>query len=74
MKTLCLVIFSVFMAIAQALDSSQKPLNGLEKKSPKVLKSARAYREAKVECIKKSMELKGSKLTNCIVEYQKKSK
>lgn len=73
MKTLCFIIFTVLLVIAQAEDS-QKAIKGLERKSPKVQRGARAYHEAKEECLKKEVDLKGSRLTNCIVDYQKKAK
>lgn len=76
MKTLCILIFSAFLSIAIAEDTSQRAFPGPDssKKSAKVVKSTKAYRKAKEECLKKSEELKGKKLTDCIVEYQKEAK
>ena len=76
MKTLCILFFTVFLALAVAEDTSQRAFPGPDtsKKSAKVVKSTKAYRKAKEECLKKSEELKGKKLTDCIVDYQKEAK
>lgn len=76
MKTLCILFFTVFLALAVAEDTSQRTYPGADtaKKSAKVTKSTKAYRKAKEECLKKSEELKGKKLTDCIVDYQKEAK
>lgn len=77
MKTLCILFFTVFLALAAAEDTSQRAFPGPDsasKKSAKVTKSTKAYRKAKEACLKKSEELKGKKLTDCIVDYQKEAK
>ena len=76
MKTLCLLFLTVFLAFAFAEDSTQQASLALEtsKKTLGVTKSTKAYRKAKEECLKKSDELKGKKLTDCIVDYQKEVK
>lgn len=77
MKTLCILFFTVFLGLAVAEDTSQRAFPGTDaaaKKSAKVTKSTKAYRKAKEECLKKSEELKGKKLTDCIVDYQKEAK
>lgn len=76
MKTLCILFFTVFFALAVAEDTSQRAFPGADtdKKSAKVTKSTKAYRKAKEECLKKSEQLKGKKLTDCIVDYQKEAK
>lgn len=79
MKTLCIIIFTSFLSIAVAEDSTQRAFPGasakeLERKSARVTKSTKAYRKAKDACLKNSEELKGKKLTDCIVEYQKEAK
>jgi hypothetical protein len=76
MKTLCILFLTVFLALAVAEDTSQRAFPGSDtsKKSAKVTKSTKAYRKAKEECLKKSDELKGKKLTDCIVDYQKEAK
>lgn len=79
MKTICMLLFTVFLAFAFGEDSTQRAYPGpglreLEKKSAKVDRSTRDYHKAKVECLKKSENLKGKKLTDCIVEYQKEAK
>lgn len=62
------------MAVAE--DTSQRAFPGSDrtKKSAKVTKSTKAYRKAKEECLKKRDDLKGKKLTDCIVDYQKEAK
>jgi hypothetical protein len=67
MNTLCVTILTIFLALAVA-DEGKIP------KNPRVVKSTKAYSKAKVACLKKSEELKGKKLTDCIVEYQKEAK
>lgn len=79
MKTICMLIFTVFLAFAFGEDSTQRAYPGpglkeLQKKSAKVDKSTKDYRKAKGECLKRSESLKGKKLTDCIVEYQKEVK
>lgn len=73
---MCILFLSVFLAIAAAEDKSQRILHRSDtsKKSAKVTKSTKAYRKAKEECIKLSDKLKGKKLTDCIVDYQKEAK
>lgn len=77
MKTLCILFLTVFLAIALAKEDSQRlSLAPAEtsKKSAKVTKITKIYRKAKEECLKKSDTLKGKKLTDCIVDYQKEVK
>ena len=76
MKTLCILLLTVFLALAVAEDNSQQVSKGQSqsKKSARVTKSTKAYRKAKEECLKKSDGLKGNKLTDCIVDYQKEVK
>ena len=76
MKTLCILFLTFFLAVAVAEDTSQRAFRGADtsKKSAKVTKSTKAYRKAKEECLKKSDVLKGKKLTDCIVDYQKEAK
>lgn len=76
MKTMCILFLTVFLALAVAEDTSQRAFPGPDsaKKSAKVTKSTKAYRKAKEECLKKSDVLKGKKLTDCIVDYQKEAK
>lgn len=73
---MCILFFSVFLAVTVAEDTSQRAFPGADstKKSAKVTKSTKAYRKAKEACLKKSEQLKGKKLTDCIVEYQKEAK
>ena len=77
MKTLCMIAFTVFLAIAVAEDSSQRAFPGA---NPKVkvgreTKSTKAYKVAKEACVKSGEgQLKGKKLTECIVNYQKEAK
>ena len=80
MKTTCIIIFTVFLALAVAEDTALKIHTGTGikgeflKKNAGVAKSTKAYSKAKEECLKRSEELKGKKLTDCIVEYQKEAK
>ena len=75
-KTLCMLVFTVFVAFALAEDSTMRDsANKLSvKKSLHVDKSTKAYKTAKEACLGKSEDLKGKKLTDCIVEYQKAAK
>jgi hypothetical protein len=76
MKTLCILFFTVSVTLAVAEDTIQRTFSGIDsvKKNAKVTKSTRAYRKAKEECLKSSGDLKGKKLTDCIVDYQKEAK
>ena len=79
MKTMFLLIFTVFLSPAYGEDSTQRAFPGpgiseLERKNAKVGLSTRDYRKAKIECLKMNENLKGKKLTDCIVEYQKEAK
>ena len=79
MKTLCVLILTVFLTVAVAEDSSQRAFPGpsskdLEAKSARVKKSTKAYRKAKEACLQKNEELKGKMLKDCIVEFQKEAK
>ncbi len=76
MKTLCLLFLTVFLALAVAEDPKNQASSGQNTsiESERVTKSTKAYRKAKEECLKKSEELKGKKLTDCIVDYQKEAK
>ncbi|MBC7427859.1 MAG: hypothetical protein H7336_04550 [Bacteriovorax sp.] len=81
MKTLCVVLFAVFLAIAVAEDSSLTISPGIETRpAPKLeqqreTKSTKAYKLAKEACVKSSDgKLKGKKLTECIVNYQREAK
>lgn len=72
MKTILMLTFTVFLAIAFGEDSSQRAFPGAPKM--KVTKSTKAYKKAKEACLKNDSELKGKKLTECIVNYQKEAK
>lgn len=72
MKTLLMLTLTVFLAIALGEDSSQRAFPGSAK--IRESKSTRAYKKAKEDCVKKNSELKGKKLTECIVNYQKEAK
>ena len=77
MKSLSVIIFAVVMASAFAEDSSQRafPDAGVKKKQVADTKSTRAYKKAKEACVNSSDgKLKGKKLTECIVNYQKEAK
>jgi LAS superfamily LD-carboxypeptidase LdcB len=86
MKTLCVLFFMVFLAVAVAEDAglstkttensqeNSQEKKELDAKSARVKKSTKAYRKAKDACLQKSEQLKGKKLTDCIVEYQKEAK
>lgn len=72
MKTILMFIFTVFVAIALGEDSSQRAFPGGGKMRES--KSTKAYKKAKEACLKGDAELKGKKLTECIVNYQKEAK
>ena len=72
MKILCLLVVTIFLGSVSAETAFQR--EDMTKKNTKVLKSTKAYRKAKEECLKKSFDLKGKKLTDCIVDYQKEAK
>lgn len=81
MKTICLISFTVFLAIALANDShsslqvvqASSPVK--KEMNPRMIKSTKAYLQAKKACLKKSEgRLKGKQLTDCIVSYQKEAK
>jgi hypothetical protein len=79
MKMLCMLIFTIFLTTVVAQENNQEASTipgqkDLDKKSARVVKSAKAYRRAKEECLKKNEDIKGKKLTDCIVEYQKEAK
>lgn len=77
MKTFCILFFTVFLALAVAEDTSQRTFSRADvavRKSAKVTRSTKAYRKAKEACLEKSEQLKGNKLTDCIVDYQKEAK
>jgi hypothetical protein len=78
MKMLCVLLFTFFLTTLVAQESNKGDTipgqKDLEKKSARVVKSAKAYRKAKDECLKKNEDIKGKKLTDCIVEYQKEAK
>ncbi len=65
-------IFTVFVAIALGEDTSQRAFPGPGR--TKESKSTKAYKKAKEECLKIHPELKGKKLMECIVNYQKEAK
>lgn len=74
-----MLLFTVFLALAFAEDSTQQAFPGpgmkeQAKKNERADKTTKAYRQAKHECLKKGGDLKGKKLTDCIVEYQKEAK
>lgn len=76
MKTLFVIIFAVFVAIAFAEDSSQRAFPDVKvKKQTAETKSTKAYKKAKEACVSSSAgQLKGKRLTECIVNYQKETK
>jgi hypothetical protein len=78
MKLLCTLIFSFLLTTVVAQENSKAITTSgqrdLEKKSPRVVRRVKAYRNAKDECLKKNEDIKGKKLTDCIVEYQKEAK
>lgn len=81
MKTICLISLTVLLAIALANDSHSSlqavgaTASVKKEMNPRILKSTKAYREAKKACLKKSEgRLKGKQLTDCIVRYQKEAK
>ena len=76
MKTLSILFLTVFLALAVAEDTKNQVFGGPKTliESARVTKSTKAYRKAKEECLKKSDDLKGKKLTDCIVNYQKEVK
>lgn len=74
MKTLCMMIFTVFLAFAFAEDTGQRAFGGGPKKKIHEMKVTKEYKKAKEECLKSSEELRGKKLTECIVKYQKEAK
>ncbi|MBC7713679.1 MAG: hypothetical protein H7177_10085 [Rhizobacter sp.] len=80
MKTLCVLLFAAFLAIAVAEDSQVTAPPVVEAQpavnvAPRVTKSTKAYKLAKEACVKSSDgKLKGKKLTECIVNYQKEAK
>lgn len=78
MKTIGLVFFSILVAFvfgdeapkAVSVSTEQKTSLSLE-----MLKTTKTYSKAKEFCIKQGGEsLKGNKLTECIVKYQKEAK
>ena len=74
-----MLLFTVLWALAFAEDSTQQAFPGpgireQARKNEKVDKSTKAYRQAKHECLKRGGDLKGKKLTDCIVEYQREAK
>ena len=73
MRILSILFLTVLLSLVAAEDSSlQLSVPGTSKESVRVIKSTKAYRKAKEECLKKSDVLKGKNLTDCIVNYQKK--
>lgn len=78
MKLLCMLLLTLLLTTVVAQESSKVDTipgqKELDKKSARVVKSAKAYRKAKDECLKKNEDIKGKKLTDCIVEYQKEAK
>lgn len=79
MKTLSIIIFALLMAISFAEDSSKRAYPGQESHDQKnrlhETKSTKAYKKAKEACVESSKgQLKGKKLTECIVNYQKEAK
>ncbi len=80
MKTLSILLFTLFLAIAAAEDASQvvspDTMVRVEKvESKHETRSTKAYKRAKEACVKSSDgRLKGKKLTECIVNYQKETR
>ncbi len=76
MKMIFVVVFAVFVAFAFAEDTSKRafPDNSAKRQMTET-KSTKAYKKAKEACVNSSNgELKGKKLTECIVNYQKETK
>lgn len=81
MKMICLIFFTIFVAIAFANDSTMHEQNNVvtnvskKELSPKMAKSTTKYLQAKRACLKESAgSLKGKLLADCIVKYQKEAK
>lgn len=76
MKMLSVVVFAVFVASSFAEDTSTRAFSEIKvKKQLAETKSTKAYKKAKEACVSSSDgQLKGKKLTECIVNYQKETK
>lgn len=76
MKTLYLLLLAFCATYVQAEDTSSHVFqDGRVKKVKGETQSTLAYKKAKEVCLKSvNAELKGKKLTECIVNYQKEAK
>ena len=75
MKLLSMLILLLSLTSIGAQEMNKTPAKQeLQKKSPRVVRRVKAYRNAKDECLRKHEDIKGKKLTDCIVEYQKEAK
>lgn len=76
MKTLPVIIFAMLMGSAFGENTSKRTYPDEGARKVKIeSKSTKAYKKAKEACVSSSKEeLKGKKLTECIVNYQKETK
>lgn len=82
MKTICLISFTLFSAIALAENFNPPSLQEAKAQTvvkkemgPRMRASTKAYKKAKKACLERSEgHLKGKQLADCIVSYQKEAK